>query len=125
VPENSTSPARAAAKASGNVSSVTDHGYGLSAWRSEKSQGNFARMKADADAGDDCKLVPPSSRHRRKTLKHRAAGGERCTGTRPLRISNPKSSHHSVAGQLLGALFRGVHSCSKEACDPKTIVASL
>jgi putative component of membrane protein insertase Oxa1/YidC/SpoIIIJ protein YidD len=49
-------------------------------------------MKADADAGDDCEFVPPSSRYRRKTLKHGVAGGKRCAGTRALRISNPKSS---------------------------------
>jgi hypothetical protein len=57
-------------------------------------------MKADADAGDDCKLVPPSSRYWRKTLKHRVTGGERCTGTRPLRLSNPKSRHHSITGHM-------------------------
>jgi hypothetical protein len=57
-------------------------------------------MKTDADAGDDCKLIPPSSRYRRKTLKHRVAGGERCTGTRPLRLSNPESRHHSVTGHM-------------------------
>jgi hypothetical protein len=28
------------------------------------------------------------------------AGGERCAGTRPLRISDPESSHHSVTGHV-------------------------
>jgi hypothetical protein len=57
-------------------------------------------MKADADAGDNCELVLPSSRYRRETLKHRVAGGERCAGTRPLRISDPKSRHHSITGHV-------------------------
>jgi hypothetical protein len=57
-------------------------------------------MKADAYAGEDCELVPPSSRYWRKTLKHRVAGGECCTGTRPLWLSNPESRHHSVTGDM-------------------------
>jgi hypothetical protein len=55
-------------------------------------------MKADAD--DDCEIVPPASRYRRKSPKHRVAGGERCAGTRPPRIWHPESSHHSVTGHV-------------------------
>ena len=57
-------------------------------------------MKADTDAGDDCELLPPASRYRRKALKHRVAGGERCGGARPPRISDSKSSHYSVTGHV-------------------------
>ena len=88
------------AKTGGNVSRVTDHGDDSSTWRPERSHRNFAGMNAHADAGVDCELVPPSSRHRRKTPKHRATCGEGCAGARPGRISDPKSRHHAVTGHV-------------------------
>jgi hypothetical protein len=103
----------AATKASGNISGVTDHGYGLFAWRPEKSQRDFAHMEADANAGDNCELVPPSSRYRRKTLPHRVAGGKRGAGTWPSGISDPKSSHHSVTGHMKYLAAKG-HCNSRE-----------
>jgi CRP-like cAMP-binding protein len=57
----------------------TYHGDNLSTWRPERPHHYFARM--NADAGDDCEFVPPSSHYRRKTLNHRVPGGERCADT--------------------------------------------
>jgi hypothetical protein len=57
-------------------------------------------MEADTDAGDDSELNPPTSRYRRKRLKHRVAGGERCADTRPARILDPKPSHHPITSHV-------------------------